>query len=141
MYLEGKTDAAQDKILIRYLRDHKDAESGLSAVMEAVWQEEEMGIDEAANPAVELELIWAKINQSRQQKSNRFPLLRYAGALILLCSAALIWYKIKPGWHHVVDPVALVSKTTGASEKIKMLLPDSSVVYVGSETKITWPEL
>ncbi|MET3499599.1 ferric-dicitrate binding protein FerR (iron transport regulator) [Mucilaginibacter rubeus] len=140
MYLEGKTDLVQNGVLFRYLRDHKDAESELSAVMEDIWQKEEMNTDDVTDPEAELDLIWTKINRNRQQKNNRIPLLKYAGALILLCSAALICYKLKPGRQHVVDPVALVSKTTGASEKIKMLLPDSSVVYVGSETKITWPE-
>lgn len=138
-YLEGKTDPEQEKILMEYLADPANGDTEFHAVMEKAWKKQNSEPDYSPKANKGLDEIWNKI-EDRQPKSRTFyPILKYAAAIVVVISAAIGWYAYKKTQQPLETAIALLSKTTQKGEKVKLMLPDSSIVYLGAGSKLTWP--
>lgn len=140
MYLEGKTNSRQNAILFHYLNNNKNAEQELSDLMSETWEREPLIKDNSVEATEGLEQLWTKIYHKKQKTLRRYQLLKYAASLIMVCSAVFVYEASRKKQPEIEKTIALISKTTAPGEKVKMLLPDSSVVYLGSRSKISWPE-
>jgi transmembrane sensor len=140
MYLEGKTNARQNIILFHYLNNNKNAEQELSDLMGEAWEQEPLVRDNSAEANDGLEQLWTKIDHKKQKSIQRFQLLKYAASFVMICSAVFVYKASQKKQPESARSIALITKTTASGEKVKMLLPDSSVVYLGSRSKISWPE-
>lgn len=137
LYLQGSINPQQEKVLFKYLRESKDTENEFAELMAEAWKKEPALREESAAAAQGLNQIWNKVEQKKQRKDHRFLLLKYAASVILFASAGLGWYSYQKQETEAV--IEWVSKTTSAGEKVKMILPDSSIVYLGSKSKLSWP--
>ncbi|MBB6108345.1 FecR family protein [Mucilaginibacter lappiensis] len=140
MYLEGKTNASQNTILFHYLNDNKNAEQELSDLMNDTWEQEPATRDDSVEANEGLEQLWTKIDHKKQKTIQRFQLLKYAASLVMICSAVFVYKANQKKQPESAKSIAFITKTTASGEKVKMLLPDSSVVYLGSRSRISWPE-
>ena len=140
LYLEGQTNGHQEEVLFRYLKSRKGTDEELFNQMENTWVNEPAPRDDSTEGAENMQQLWAKIDERKQGKNNRNQLFKYAASLVLICSATLAWFNYQQQQPKTVKTIALLSKTTAPGEKLKMILPDSSVVYLGSRSKLTWPE-
>ena len=85
-----------------------------------------------------------KENAGEERKTEVFPIgkrmLRYAalwiGVIVASASGYLLRYRILD----VIDPIALKTQETGPYQIKKVLLPDSSVITLGVNSTITYPE-
>ena len=137
LYLEEKTTTHQEKMLFDYLKNNQEDNEDLTAILQAVWKKEETERREDYHTSNSLNKVWERINESSPQKVYHLSFLKYAAAVVVLFTAGLSWYLLQ--WSKQVnEPVTLISKTTARGEKVKLVLPDSSVVYLGSNSKITW---
>jgi transmembrane sensor len=139
LYLEGTANARQKNILFRYLADSKNKHSEFHDQMREAWQNEPAQRDESSKAAEGLAQIWARIEQGDQKKVKRLTIFKYAASVALFVSAAFGLYSYLKQGPVVIKPVELLSKTTAMGEKLKLILPDSSVVYLGGGSKLTWP--
>lgn len=138
LYLEGRTNRRQDEILYRYLTDSSNKDSEFHDLMNESWMNEPAQRDDSPQAAASLEQIWDKVEQKRYRKAQRYQVLKYAASIVLVLSAAIGWY-IYENQPVPRTPVELVSKTTKIGEKIRMILPDSSIVYLSGGSKLVWP--
>ncbi|MFC1222925.1 FecR family protein [Pedobacter sp. BG31] len=138
-YLAGKTTPEQEKILMEYLADPANADSEFYGVMESAWTAKTTETDYSLTAVNGLAEIWDKV-EKRQPKSRLFsPLLKYAAAVIVIISASLGWYLYLNVQQATQTSITFLSKTTQKGERLKLILPDSSVVYLGAESRLTWP--
>ena len=138
-YLEGKTDLEQEKFLMEYLADPSNADSEFHGVMENAWKKENSQADYSLEANRGIDQIWNKIEGRQPKRKSYYPILKYAAAIVVIISAALSWYAYKKTQQPTETAIAFLSKTTQKGEKVKLILPDSSVVYLGAGSKLTWP--
>ncbi len=80
------------------------------------------------------------------QKSNRIANIRkIAAAIFILFTMGLTYFLIrdnisKPEEVKTVTEVKLISKASSAGLKLNFALPDGSIVWLNSESKLTFPE-
>jgi transmembrane sensor len=139
LYLEERTNPGQEEILFRYLADNKNKDSELHSLMNEVWMNEPAQRDDSLQTDEELEQIWTRLGYNKQKKIQRYQVLKYAASVVLVLSAAFGWYNYQKHQLDTPKPVELLSKATEKGEKVKMILPDSSVVYLAGNSKLTWP--
>lgn len=123
-YLEGQTTPAEEKALFSFINEHKDSENYFQDIISAAWNKD-MGQEHPVE-----ESIPAK-------KLKPYTWLKYAASLILICSAALGWYLLQQETPR--PKVSLISKSTQKGQKLKLLLPDSSIVYLNALSKLSFP--
>ncbi|MGN7988848.1 FecR family protein [Pedobacter sp. 22226] len=139
LYLEGKTDPEQEKTLMEYLADPANGDSEFHAIMEKAWKKQNILPDYSPEANKGLDEIWNKIEAGQPKSKRLYPVLKYAAAIVVIISAALGWYAYKKTQQPVEIAIAFLSKTTQKGEKVKLMLPDSSIVYLGAGSKLTWP--
>ncbi|MGY4539462.1 transmembrane sensor [Mucilaginibacter sp. UYNi724] len=139
LYLEGKTNARQEEILFRYLADNRNKNTEFHEKIQEVWLNEPALKDHSEEAKDGLKQVWSKLEQKEQHKINRYQILKYAASVVLVLSAAFGWYSHQKHQPLNKQPIELLSKITGKGEKLKMILPDSSVVYLAGESRLTWP--
>lgn len=138
LYLEGNTNPQEEEKLYRYLADEQNKDGELLDLMEEAWQNEPILRSDSPEEVPGLERIWKALERKKQKKVQHLQMYRYAASFILFMFT--FW-----GWHAYnnrplpQNPFTLVSKTTQIGEKIKILLPDSSVVYLSGGSKLVWP--
>lgn len=140
LYLEGRTNSQQEEVLFRYLSNRKGTDEELLDHVEDTWANEPAPRDDSAETSENIDLLWAEIGIRKEKKANKHQLFKYAASLVLICSATLAWFNYQQRQPLAIKTIALLSKTTAPGEKIKMILPDSSVVYLGSKSRLSWPE-
>ncbi|MBO9672402.1 MAG: FecR family protein [Sphingobacteriaceae bacterium] len=138
-YLAGKTNLEQEKILMEYLADPANADSEFHGVMERAWEKQVSETDYSLSAVQGLAEIWDKVEERQPKSRSLFPLLKYAAAIVVIISASLGWYAYKKAQQPVQTGISFLSKTTQKGEKVKLILPDSSIVYLGAGSKLTWP--
>ncbi|MCX2496086.1 DUF4974 domain-containing protein [Pedobacter sp. PF22-3] len=138
-YLAGETTQEQEKILMEYLADPANADSEFHDVMERAWAEQKSETDHSLTAIQGLAEIWDKVEERQPQVRSSFLLLKYAAAIVVIISAALGWYTFKKAQQPVQTAIAFLTKTTQKGEKVKLILPDSSIVYLGAGSKLSWP--
>ncbi|MEH3114489.1 FecR family protein [Pedobacter terrae] len=138
-YLAGKTTPEQEKVLMKYLADTANGDSEFYGQMERLWTEQTTKADYSSTAANGLAEIWKKI-EKRQPKRRLFPpLLKYAAVFAVIISASIGWYLYQNLQQPTQTAITFLSKTTQKGERLKLVLPDSSIVYLGAESRLTWP--
>nr|WP_255497586.1 FecR domain-containing protein [Pedobacter sp. AK013] len=107
--------------------------------MESAWKKQTSETDYSITAVQGLAQIWDKVEERQPKSRSLFPILKYAAAIVVVISASLGWYAYKKTQQPVQTAIALLSKTTQKGEKVKLILPDSSIVYLGAGSKLTWP--
>jgi transmembrane sensor len=138
-YLEDKTDQGQEKILMEYLADPANEDSEFHAEMDKAWKKQTGKTDYSPEASEGLAQIWTKVEERKQKSKALYPILKYAAAIAVIISAAFGWYNYQKAQQPAQMVLAFLSKTTQKGEKVKLILPDSSIVYLGAGSKLTWP--
>lgn len=139
LYLAGKTNSRQEDILFQYLADSKNMDDEFYDSMNAAWNNEPAKRDHSLRANKGLEQIWSTLEKTSQKKAQRNQILKYAASVVIFLSAALGWYSYQKHQPAEEKAIELFSKITAKGEKIKMILPDSSIVYLAGESKLSWP--
>lgn len=139
LYLEGRTNSLQNDILFSYLSETKNKDSEFHEMMSEAWKNEPSQKDDSPEATESLNQIWARLDHKKQQKVQYYHFLKYAASFALVLSAVFGWYNYKKFNTGTIKAIQLLSKTTGKGEKIKMILPDSSVVYLAGGSTLSWP--
>lgn len=145
MYLAGETNPEQDERLAVLLKQEPQAFRMVEKEMQAAWVGEALVDDESSEVDESLQKIWEKINLDEQHaKSSRqrmsYRLLSYAASIIVLLSIGLFLYWRSHPSLETVTETKWVTRSTGAGEKVKLLLPDSSVVFLNAMSQIRYME-
>ena len=78
-----------------------------------------------------------KLGEKVKTRTNSFTWLTAAASILLVCGMSLLTYQHffnKPG------RIMMITKTTSPGEVIKILLPDSSAVWLNGSSSIRYPE-
>lgn len=139
LYLEGNADPQQEETLLRYLYSVKSDDREFSDLIQEAWSNEPSIREDSFEVDQDFEQILAKADTRQQQKSQRFGVLQYAASIVLVCSAALGWYSYQRNLLKPVQTVEIFSRTTNHGEKLKIILSDSTVVFLGGSSTLKWP--
>lgn len=147
LYLEGNTSPEQEEALFSYLRRQEVIDASFDELTSVVWENEVSLRDNSVSAQTELKSIWVAIAQEaiaeeekeEKRSSRSASWLKYAASVVLVCTAALGWYVIGQKGKEAAQQVDLITKTTIKGEKVKLLLPDSSVVYLNALSKLRFP--
>lgn len=139
LYLEGKADHQQEEELLRFLGSGKSDDKQLSDLIEEAWAVEPSLREDSSDVDQEFEEILAKTETGQQKKSKLFPVLQYAASIVLICSAALGWYAYQRNQVKPAEDIEMLSRTTHPGEKVKLILSDSTVVYLSGSSTLEWP--
>lgn len=138
-YLEGETNQEEERVVLDYLADQANEDSEFHQVMEKVWDKQTKKTDHSAAAEQGLVKIWSKVEENEPKSSPLYAIFKYAAAIVVIISAALAWYT----YHKVQEPekvaITYLTKTTFKGEKVKLVLPDSSIVYLSAGSKLIWP--
>jgi len=126
LYLNQQSTPKQDAVLFDYINKHENTQNLFEEEINNIWKED------IAEPAVERITITKKL---------RVPIwIKYAACLFLVCSLALSWHVIQRRQGYNNSAIVEITKTTRRGEKLKLLLPDSSVVYLNAMSKLSFPK-
>jgi transmembrane sensor len=137
LYLEGETNARQEELLFRHLNEGGDKDPILFEEMKNSWENEPSSPDNSPEAEESLDQIWLKVEKKSHKRLQRVQMMKYAASVLLLLSTGLGWYAYQK--KESIKTVQLISKITRAGEKLKLILPDSSVVYLAGNSKLNWP--
>lgn len=140
LYLEGNTSPFQEERLFSLLKEKEMTLADLEESTLGIWEEDSTFRDDSPAAQAELQSVWNKILAEEEpiQKMN-VSWLKYAASLILVCTAALGWYSLKIKDAEQAIEIRMISKVTKSGERLKLRLPDSSVVYLNAMSKISFP--
>ncbi|RLJ69565.1 FecR family protein [Pedobacter alluvionis] len=139
LYLEGKADQQQEETLLRYLDSAKSDDSQFSDLIQEAWSKEASVREDSSEVDLEFGEILAKATIRQQRKSQRFQVLKYAASIALVFSAVLGWYSYQRNQVKPAEAIKMLSLTTLQGEKVKILLSDSTVVFLGGSSTLKWP--
>lgn len=123
LYLNQQTTAEQEAILFAYVAEHENTAELFQDEIAQTWYSE-IGVPSS--------------QRAEATKSAIIPTwLKYAASLFLVCSIALFWYILNQKQDRAI--ITQIIKTTRRGEKLKLLLPDSSVVYLNAMSKLSFP--
>lgn len=138
-YLEGKTNQEEEKIVLDYLADQANEDSEFHQVMEKVWDKQAKKTDYSAEAEQGLVRIWSKVEEREPKSNPLYAIFKYAAAIVVIISAALAWYTYQKVQKPAQIAITYFTKTTLKGEKVKLILPDSSIVYLSAGSKLIWP--
>ncbi|TCC92489.1 FecR family protein [Pedobacter hiemivivus] len=126
LYLNQQSTPKQEAALFDYINKHENTQGLFDEQINNAWKED------IAEPATERITI---------TKNRTLPIwIKYAACLFLFCSLALSWYVIQQRPEYNNSAIVEITKTTRRGEKLKLLLPDSSVVYLNAMSKLSFPK-
>ncbi|MCG8307203.1 MAG: FecR domain-containing protein [Cytophagales bacterium] len=73
-------------------------------------------------------------------KSYRYRMIGIAASLILLISIGMFLFETEPLQSDAVEEVATIAKQNPAGQKSRITLPDGTLVWLNSESEISYPE-
>ena len=138
LYLEGNTSPAQEERLFAILGKEDLLNESFEKTTTEMWAEDVPLRDDSLSAQAELQSVWNRIGEAEQDKKRHISWLKYAASLFLFCTAALTWYAMKIGDHKVTEATAFLTKSTRQGERLKLVLPDSSVVYLNGGSKLSF---
>lgn len=117
---------------------------GADQLMEEILDERWMNIDDEPVSEAQLQVWQDKFNRKvagleplRGKKFRVVSLLKYAAAAALIVTVGgYSWHQM----HKADKPVAMLESATTAGKLLKVLLPDSTVVYLNAESRLQYPE-
>lgn len=137
-YIDGTLSEQDEAQLLKDLENLDKQNSPLSRKLENIWAAEPSSRNDSTDILDEFEAIKLRI-QGPPLLKKRFTYLKYAAAFLAatLAIASTYYYsqqKEKPNLNLVY-----VEKKTLAHETVKIMLPDSSMVYLAKSSKLRWP--
>lgn len=138
LYLEGNTSPAQEERLFASLSKEELLNESFEETTLEMWAEDAPLRDGSLSAQIALQSVWNRIGEEEQEKKRHISWLKYAASLLLVCTAALAWYAMKIGDHKTVGANTLLTKSTKQGERLKLVLPDSSVVYLNGGSKLSF---
>jgi transmembrane sensor len=139
LYLAGKASPEQEEALLRQLGSSKIEEEQFSDLIREAWTNEPSQREDSSDIDQEFAVIVAKAETRQQKQGQHFRVLKYAASIVLVCSAVLGWYSFQKNQLKPLDAILMMSKTTQPGEKIKIILADSTVVYLSGSSRLKWP--
>ncbi|WP_164110233.1 MULTISPECIES: FecR family protein [Sphingobacterium] len=143
-YLEGKITVAEEQQLFQYIRDTDAENSELNEMIEQVWNYQKSSRNQTGESDTEFAAIMDRIsvdvNKPKAPKS--VGILKYAASLAVICSAVwmLLQYKHKLNNQQEIAVVEMEGKSTVEGQKVKIILKDSTVVYLAGGSNLRWPK-
>jgi transmembrane sensor len=122
LYLEEKSSPEQEEILFAFVREQENSETFFKDIINETWNQD----------------IQIAERNGTAKRSLRW--LQYAASLFLIFSVALGWYMTRSSNETIGEQITWISKTTHRGQKLKLLLPDSSVVFLNASSKISFPK-
>lgn len=139
-YLDGTATPAETAILMEYLSENENNDADFFPVMEEAWLNQNSTTPSASLSKGDFEALRHKIEAKNYPEDKRkFCGLKYAASVVVILSAALGWLFYQKTKNKQQEQVSFYTKSTQKGQKIKLILPDSSVVYLASESKLTYP--
>lgn len=117
----------------------KTKEQQLSDLISDIWTTEPDSREESATIDAEFEEILTIAAQRQQKKRQYDQIWKYAAAILIVCSAAFGWYSYHENSEDSEQPAKMLTRITAPGEKLKITLPDSTIVYLSGATRLTWP--
>lgn len=140
LYLEGGTTSREEAILFDYLNSDKDVEEILHKTIDNAWSVESTDKDFTTAANDELKTIWNAIDSRKRITVKQISWLKYAASIIVFCAISLLLFLNTKKASVSQSAFRLITRTTSLNEKIRLVLSDSSVVYLGSSSSISWIE-
>lgn len=138
LYLEGNTSPEQEERLFATLSKEELLNESFEETTTEMWTEDVPLRDDSRAAQAELQSVWNRIGEEEQEKKRHVSWLKYAASLFLVFTAAMGWYAMKTGDHKVIGTTAFLTKSTKQGERLKLVLPDSSVVYLNGGSKLSF---
>ncbi|MEH6308782.1 FecR domain-containing protein [Olivibacter sp. CPCC 100613] len=145
LYLAGQASQQQAKRLSALLEQESDALHLIENEMQEVWskelrtEEDSSGIDEG------LQKVWEKIYAENgdisirtSRRNNRW--LGYAAAISFLFAVGVFMFLRSERQAQTVLGPKWVTRSTKVGEKVKILLPDSSVVFLNAMSTLRYAD-
>ncbi|WP_316841171.1 FecR family protein [Pedobacter gandavensis] len=139
LYLEGNTNPLQEERLFALLQKQGMSTSALEEGTMEMWNDDVPLRDSSLAAQAELQSVWQKIAEEEPEKKMNTSWLKYAASLLIVCATALGWYTLKIKEPELSQESSMLTKTTNSGERLKLLLPDSSVVYLNAMSKLSFP--
>lgn len=142
LYLAGRTDAAQEERLFRYLHRHRITADDLEREIYGSWEREPTRRDDSEKSVARLSQVWDRIGKRQRRRGHTLRIAAYGSAAMLIVGLGL-WLSVRFRQQPAAvneRTVQLSSRTTEPGEKIRMILPDGTEVFLGGSSTLTWPE-
>lgn len=141
LYLDGKANPAEERELFALIETSAEAAALFKSLSTKIWDEQQPSRDASVLAQQDLASIWTRIGHETVTPSGKQHTvwLKYAASLFLVCTAALGWYLNKKTVAPEQQELAMITRITGKGERVKLLLPDSSVVYLNAISKLSFP--
>ncbi|MCT1523676.1 FecR family protein [Sphingobacterium hotanense] len=143
-YLSGNTTAAEEQLLFRYIRESDPENNDLNGMFEKVWNEQKPSLNESEEVKAEFAEIMKRVSvgENKRKAPLYMGILKYAASVAIICSAAwmLFQHKHKAPHQEETAVIAMEGKTTAEGQKVKIVLKDSTVVYLAGGSSLKWPE-
>ncbi|WPR76047.1 FecR family protein [Algoriphagus sp. NG3] len=150
-FYKGKLSESQAKEFLEFL-ESKEAEDLLSTEIIQLWSD----TIKEGDLSIDTHGLWKKINQKRDiytvpvrdkepkiKKVASLTWLRAAVVFVILGLAALFYMQIRQEKDHSFELAledAIITNSNELGEKTKVTLEDGSVVYLNSQSSITYPK-
>ncbi|SFT96204.1 ferric-dicitrate binding protein FerR, regulates iron transport through sigma-19 [Algoriphagus locisalis] len=148
-FSEGKLSQSEAKEFLEFL-ESKEAEVLLSAEIIQLWSD----TIKAGDLSIDTNELWKKINQKRNvytlpsqqkepklKKASNLTWLRAAVVFVVLGLATLFYIQDRQVKNHSLELAiedTMITNTNKKGEKTKVTLEDGSVVYLNSQSSITY---
>lgn len=138
-FMQGKCNAEETELVKKFLL-HPKWQQALDELLEEDFKNFEVDL-----PDEELSKDWNRRFQEKYIADHvrplwRHPWLGYAAACIMMLSIGLYFYNINKTTGEKQVVVAMLETLNPRGQRSRILLPDSSVVYLGAESRIRYPE-
>lgn len=135
-YVSGNCTPEEEAFVRDSFRDQPESE--FAQWMETVWNDTNSGTSAAYDKERLFRVIQSRISSG---SGKRFMMIgsRMAAAIALLIISTWI-YQHRIFILDVVDPIAMVEKKTSAGERLKVQLPDGSIVWMNVLSTVIFPE-
>lgn len=139
-YFAGQCTEAEKKIVQDYIRTHDNDDALLSQFMEQLWEETDHDTVTTPDP-VSASTRYEKIRtQIRQGSSTAYKLYyRIAASVVIVAVFSTLYYRYANAIYNYINPVVYRNYHTRAGERMRLTLPDSSVVWLNSMSTIRFP--
>lgn len=137
-YLIGTCSQEESEFVLDYLKSSED-DPKISQLLKNVWEEE---VPPVLNSIDETKVRYQSLKRRIGFSEKRpFQLhVWYKAASVVLLMAATLWgYNYRLELLNMIDPVPLIVKSTSDGERLKVQLPDESIVWINAASKVSFP--
>lgn len=142
LYLDDRANAEERALLWRYLQKRNiGAEQDTDQSDYQSWAEQPAQRLDAAEVSSRMPQIWNLVDEKRRRKWSNGPKLKYAASILVLLTAGVFFYtnrKAEKPDDKGRNTVQVLTRTTREGEKIKIMLPDSTAVYLAGGSTLSW---